>query len=763
MAVKAFYSTFDTSTVGLMAIHILDGELPLFYYGQNYMGALEAYAAALMFQIFGISTTTLSLSPIAFAVAWIAATYRLFKELFDWRSGLAAALCTAAAGWHPMWLSMSSYGGYPAFFFLGTCFLSMAVSCAKGVKASPTRQWRYAVGMGAAAALGVWTNFQVFSYLATGALVLIVWIAAGRFERAALVKLTVAGCIGVLGFLPLAFAIRECGFSSQTMHGPTPRFLRESALMLFRLAPELLLWPRVTRAVAGVALLCCFGALALYVWKVISSSGRARLLALVPLLYVAVFLALYLPHPMARIGAPRYLVPFIMMIVCAVFGASVTVERRAVRCLGWGFVAVWVLFNTSCAIATAQRNSGTKAGIVAARNEVVSRAAAAGVRHVTILGSAIDGLEGQTYTFYSKGRIRFVSSYYERHAPSAESAELDPASAFLCKAPHLEKCERSLAAAGITAYDIERSSRPLIHSIVVPHWRRRSVAPQRIRAEVAGAVRGDARALVDRAADTYVEFERGQSHETATVTLDLGSVAAVDGVTLTAFQSEKLPATCEIRSSIDGMSYDFAGGSAEKMLPTYVSGNRAYMMGYFARYELRSGPAEARYLRIAFRWPGSGSSVRQINEIYVFERLGADAAITRDEVASIALTVEERGIDFVVADRWLSARLRDRLPSIGGSPVAYPRFNPRFRDTLISREFAPRKGLAVVVDRSLSEECAAILQEETPRGAELIRVDFRHYTFFTFLGPDSVFLSLPRSLVWRGYALLKISAADTLR
>ena len=49
MSVKAFYSTFDTSTVGLMGIHILEGEFPLFYYGQNYMGALEAYTAAVMF------------------------------------------------------------------------------------------------------------------------------------------------------------------------------------------------------------------------------------------------------------------------------------------------------------------------------------------------------------------------------------------------------------------------------------------------------------------------------------------------------------------------------------------------------------------------------------------------------------------------------------------------------------------------------------------------------------------------------------------
>ena len=62
LAVKAFFSTFDTSTVGLMALRILkEGERPLFYYGQDYMGALEAYGAALLFALFGPTTTVLSL------------------------------------------------------------------------------------------------------------------------------------------------------------------------------------------------------------------------------------------------------------------------------------------------------------------------------------------------------------------------------------------------------------------------------------------------------------------------------------------------------------------------------------------------------------------------------------------------------------------------------------------------------------------------------------------------------------------------------
>ena len=81
VSLKAFCTTFDTATVGLMGIRILQGERPLFYYGQNYMGALEAYVAAALFRLFGVSTTVLSLAPTLFALGWIAGAFFLFRRL----------------------------------------------------------------------------------------------------------------------------------------------------------------------------------------------------------------------------------------------------------------------------------------------------------------------------------------------------------------------------------------------------------------------------------------------------------------------------------------------------------------------------------------------------------------------------------------------------------------------------------------------------------------------------------------------------------
>src|SRR2546421_11576305 len=50
----------DEGTMGLEAMHIaFRGEHPIFLYGQDYMGVLEAYIAALFFHLFGVSVFTL--------------------------------------------------------------------------------------------------------------------------------------------------------------------------------------------------------------------------------------------------------------------------------------------------------------------------------------------------------------------------------------------------------------------------------------------------------------------------------------------------------------------------------------------------------------------------------------------------------------------------------------------------------------------------------------------------------------------------------
>lgn len=53
LSINAFPFNSDEAVVGLMAKHILDGENFIYFYGQSYMGSLDAYLVSLGFLLFG--------------------------------------------------------------------------------------------------------------------------------------------------------------------------------------------------------------------------------------------------------------------------------------------------------------------------------------------------------------------------------------------------------------------------------------------------------------------------------------------------------------------------------------------------------------------------------------------------------------------------------------------------------------------------------------------------------------------------------------
>ena len=83
----------DEAVVGLMARHIAFlGERPVFYWGQPYLGSLEAFSAAPLFRLFDSSTFLLKLVPSAYSLGFLGLSALLARRLF----GSGAALATAA-------------------------------------------------------------------------------------------------------------------------------------------------------------------------------------------------------------------------------------------------------------------------------------------------------------------------------------------------------------------------------------------------------------------------------------------------------------------------------------------------------------------------------------------------------------------------------------------------------------------------------------------------------------------------------------------
>src|ERR1044071_2060699 len=73
----------DEAVVGLMARHIAFlGERPVFYWGQPYLGSLEAFSAAPLFSVFNSSTVLLKLVPTAYSLGFLALSAILARRMF---------------------------------------------------------------------------------------------------------------------------------------------------------------------------------------------------------------------------------------------------------------------------------------------------------------------------------------------------------------------------------------------------------------------------------------------------------------------------------------------------------------------------------------------------------------------------------------------------------------------------------------------------------------------------------------------------------
>lgn len=156
----------DEAVVGLMARHILRGAHPVFFYGQAYMGSLDAWLLAGAFTILGQSVWVIRLVQGALFLGTISTTYWLGLKVHgsQWIAG-AAALFMAIPPVLVTLYTTVTLGGYGEAVLIGNLLLLVALALldpARGAGlAAATRPPRasWAVGwvvLGALAGLGFW-------------------------------------------------------------------------------------------------------------------------------------------------------------------------------------------------------------------------------------------------------------------------------------------------------------------------------------------------------------------------------------------------------------------------------------------------------------------------------------------------------------------------------------------------------------------------------------------------------------------------------
>ena len=81
----------DLAVCGTVNDLAMSGARPLYFYGQGYMGALEAYVAAGLAWGLGPSPGVVNLAPTLFALAWMVAAWWILRTLYGKPAGLCAA------------------------------------------------------------------------------------------------------------------------------------------------------------------------------------------------------------------------------------------------------------------------------------------------------------------------------------------------------------------------------------------------------------------------------------------------------------------------------------------------------------------------------------------------------------------------------------------------------------------------------------------------------------------------------------------------
>jgi 4-amino-4-deoxy-L-arabinose transferase-like glycosyltransferase len=155
----------DEAIVTLMARHILQGERPVFFYGQAYMGSLDAWLTASVMSLVDDPVLSIRLVQIflyagfLISLGWLARKW-LHEPAYRWILVFLAAVPPVVVTLY----TSASLGGYGEVLLLGNLILGWGYDVTLGGKERSL--WRWAA-LGLAGGLGFWTLGMTGVYLLT--------------------------------------------------------------------------------------------------------------------------------------------------------------------------------------------------------------------------------------------------------------------------------------------------------------------------------------------------------------------------------------------------------------------------------------------------------------------------------------------------------------------------------------------------------------------------------------------------------------------
>ena len=661
-AAATFPIWFDEATMGLMGRDVLHGQLPLFFYGQSFMGAIDGYLHAVTFAFLWESVVTLRVMAILVSLGHAAVVALLAGRVFG-EGWWAAALALVPSAYALKWVGDARLV-YGLILILVPLCLLLTLSAVNTRSTRPCRS-RALVILALVAGMCCWVNLLLAPVLVACALALL--LRRPQLDRSAVLA-PLAFLLGsapvwlfapVYGRLPVA-AVPLVPLGRIADHS---RDLLTNALPLMTGAPHgtLAAWPV---GVAAVAIVTLGLVLAL------SDPGGDRTGRLLLALAIASSVAAVLVTDRGQALAtedPRYLLPVLALLPALLGGALARVARRHPAWAGAAGVGLVVAHGVGVATVYPALRS---ADAWRASRIALDRPAAGATALATRGFRTVYTHDPDVVSFVSGGGVT-VAHFYLADDP-IRAGHVDGARTVAYLAPEQIPAgfADSLAAAGIRFEREETPFGQLFTGFRLEPVRWREIPPVQwtaaasSRPELAGHA-------IDRDAGTQWATARRPD---AWLQVDLGHVHLVGMVTWLPGTYQEMPLGFRLDTSIDGVRWTVAREVPVYYGPLYWAAGHPMGRVRWGRVETRFPPQSARYLRLTH--VGQGERFPwTVRELFVYEAADQTPEPPLDARAAAGALLA-MGARRVYADHGEGPRLVDaaseRLRGVAGQRAGGP-------------------------------------------------------------------------------------------
>jgi hypothetical protein len=763
----SYTSTFDTATVGLMSVNILEGERPLFFYGQPYLGALESYLAALFLGVFGFSEFVLSLAPISFTLAWILFSYLLFARIHNRTAGIVAAACVAFPGYYVFWYSIANYGGYSAILCIGTAILWLSLRIlqenAKGVSLL-----FQSTCLGILMGLGIWVHPLSFPYIAIAAGILGLFVIRERFRLDSVLWLTVAALIGLCGFLP--FYVETGSFFggvSESVKISWSGVVGALSNLFAVNIHELIVWNfthifesvivQYAVSYGSISILFIASLFSLFALFNLRNESFKKFYYLIPISFCLLFLLMYVQHHMATIKAPRYAINFWTMLLCMIWALAVSGQRkRGVRIFTSILFCLWIGYQI---VGTVYFISGNSVGAreeQKAMHAVVDAAREKNLKSVVTYGDALLGYKAQKLSMFSENKIHFSSADTERYRKNAQFTETDNNKGYLTSKQSKSSLQNTLKQLG-ASFTVTPIGDYFLFSNIQAKRQYSMQAVPRSEINVVSVEGSEGRysnSLIDGNQDTGLHRN---DHSAIALIYDTGELRSLCALWMFTYQDPsiftwKSSGQYEVYVSRDGHQYEKVYSSLPESGNGFHAGSFIYIGGPWGKIEASFASVSARYIKIVF----PDKSPSPVTELFIFETEFNIRQDSPGDIKKIQKIIIKNDIDFVLADRSVSASLRKVFAGNAKSEIALPRHSTKHYNNPLRYFVRAKKGQAVVCDKAVAEECEQLLTNQFGKSVISERFDLQNYSLFTLkdVAIHNVFEDRS-TLLWNGHVPLQ--------